>query len=235
MARDPRRLPSKSTTADVDAFLAKVASTPTSRSEGGRGRLIFALDATASRQPTWDRASHIQAQMFVEAQALGGLDVQLCHFGGFHAFRHSPWLGSANALLEHMSGVACAAGMTQIERVLRHAIAETRRRRVNALVYIGDSMEENVDRLAGFAGELGLLRVPVFVFHEGDDRPAQQAFREMTRLTRGAYCRFDAHSAEQLKELLGAVAAFAAGGKEALLKLESRGGGFVRQLTHQLE
>ncbi len=235
MGKNPTRLPSKSTTAEIDAFLAKTASIRASGKGRRRGRLIFALDATASRQPTWDQACHIQSEMFVEAQSLGGLCVQLCHFGGFQGFHHSPWLTSSNDLLEHMSGVICAAGMTQIERVLRHALAETRQGRVNALVYIGDCMEEDIDRLAGLAGELGLLQVPVFLFHEGADSPAQRAFREIARLSRGAYCRFDAHSADQLRQLLGAVAAYAAGGREALLKLESQNGGLARQISHQLK
>ena len=57
-----------SSSAEVNAFLTKVASLPKG---SGDGRLLFALDATASRQATWDSASHLQAQMFGEAAALG--------------------------------------------------------------------------------------------------------------------------------------------------------------------
>ena len=234
MGKESGKLPSKSTAEDVNAFLAKVASTPLSRRADQRGRLMFALDATASRQPTWDQACHIQAQMFVDTASLGGLDVQLCHFGGFYEFHHSPWLGTSKALLEHMRGVTCAAGMTQIARVLQHAIAETKRYRINAMVYVGDCMEENIDHLGRLAGELALQQVPVFVFHEGGDPPAQRAFQEIARLTGGAYCPFDAQSAGQLRELLGAVAVYAAGGREALRKLEARHGSLTRQITHQL-
>jgi hypothetical protein len=77
-------------------------------------------------------------------------------------------------------------------------------------------MEEDIDNLANLAGELGLLGVPAFMFQEGHDTAAERAFREIARLTKGAYCRFDAGSADQLRELLRAVAAYAAGGQKAL-------------------
>jgi hypothetical protein len=44
-----------------------------------RGRLIFTLDATASRESTWDMAAQLQASMFEEAAKAGGLDVQLVY------------------------------------------------------------------------------------------------------------------------------------------------------------
>ena len=71
--------------------------------------------------------------------------------------------------------------------------------KVQALVFVGDAMEEKLDDLCDAAGELG---VPAFLFQEGDDPIAEQAFREIARLTRGAYCRFDPGAAHQLAELL---------------------------------
>ncbi len=101
-----------------------------------------------------------------------------------------------------MRSVFCVGGETQIERVLSHAIRETGRRRVNALVFVGDAMEEKVDRLCRLAGELGLLGVPIFLFHEGRDRDAAAAFKQMASLSHGAYLSFDLASAGRLKELL---------------------------------
>ena len=63
----------------IDAFLREIR-TPATVVPGTRGRLLFALDATASRQPTWDSACRLQANMFREAAAIGGLDVQLVYF-----------------------------------------------------------------------------------------------------------------------------------------------------------
>ncbi len=150
----------------------------------------------------------------------------------FHA---SPWLIESETLLSHMREVSCLGGYTQIKKVLAHVIKETRRDKVSALVFVGDCMEENVDQLCHQAGQLGLLGVPAFVFHEGDDPIAAKAFRQIARLTRGAYCRFDAGSAQQLRELLGAVAVYAAGGRRALADYSQRAGALTRQLVHQLD
>jgi hypothetical protein len=228
------KLPAQAKQAEVQAFLAKVAAMPKVAAAGGRGRLIFALDATASREPAWDQASRIQGEMFVETAALGGLEIQLAHYGGFGAFAASPWYTSSAELLAAMSRVQCLGGQTQIARVLDHALAETARKKVNALVFVGDCMEEDVDALSQRAGGLGLLGVPAFMFHEGGDATAERAFRQIARLTHGAYCRFDAGSARQLRELLAAVAVFAAGGRRALADLGRARGGAALLLTQQL-
>jgi len=235
MADKSRKLPAKSDQAEVDAFLAKVAGTPVVKASGTRGRMIFAMDATASREPTWDRACHIQAEMFLETEALGGLDIQLCYYRGFREFSKTAWLGSSAELLAQMRNVRCAGGMTQIERVLSHAAAESRKKKVDALVFVGDCMEEDIDQLCHVAGELGILGVPAFLFHEGDDAAAERTFREIARLSGGAYCRFDASSAQQLRDLLSAVAVYAAGGRRALEDFGQRQGGVALRLTQQLK
>jgi hypothetical protein len=235
MADKSGKLPAKSAQAEVDAFLAKVASTPAVKAGSTRGRLIFAMDATASREPTWDRACHIQSEMFLETEALGGLDIQLCYYRGFRDFYASTWLGRPADLLAKMREVRCAGGMTQIERVLKHAAAEAQENKVNALVFVGDCMEENIDQLCHMGGELGILGVPAFLFHEGDDLAAERAFREIARLSGGAYCRFDANSAHQLRDLLSAVAVYAAGGRKALEKFGQRQGGVALRLTRQFK
>jgi len=234
MADKDDRLPATRTSqAEVDAFLAKLAAAPAPR-QAGRGRLLFALDATASRQPTWDRACHIQAEMFEATDSLGGLEIQLVFYRGFRECKASPWVSSSRELLKRMAGVQCIAGQTQIERVLTHAAREARKQPVNALVFVGDAFEEDIDAVGQKAGELGLLGVPAFVFHEGGDLIAERAFRQIARLTKGAYCPFDASSARQLKELMGAVAVYAAGGRQALEDYGRRRGGEALRLTHQL-
>jgi hypothetical protein len=201
---------------EIAAFLEKMKTLAPERPRGSRGRLIFAMDATMSRQPTWDMALKLQADMFAEVARIGGLDVQLVFFRGHDECRASRWVSDAAALGRLMTGVQCLGGYTQIGKVLKHARREAEKQPVNALVYVGDCMEESVDRLAALAGELGLLGVPAFLFQEGGDADAKAAFREIARLTKGAYCRFDSGSAAQLRELLSAVAAYAAGGQAAL-------------------
>src|SRR3954453_304441 len=233
MNDDKGRLPAAGRSAEVDAFLRDLQRAPPSAS-GRRGRLIFALDATASREPTWDRACRIQGEMFEATAALGGLDVKLVYYRGFNECKASRWMSDDADLHRVMRAVSCLGGETQIERVLAHAIAETKKQRVNALVFVGDAMEENVDRLCKLAGELGLNGVPVFFFHEGSDPIAGKAFQQIAKLSRGAYFRFDLASAERLKELLAAVAVYAAGGYRALTAYSEKRGGEVLRLTAQL-
>lgn len=225
----------KSSSSEVDAFLSKVASLPpATRGADGDSRLIFALDATASRQATWDQASQLQAEMFVSAQSLGGLNVQLCYFRGLGEFYYSDWQSNADALLGIMSGISCQAGATQLGRLLRHVLRENKRKRVRAVVFIGDAMEENLDTLARDAGKLGMLKIPLFVFQERGDPLARQAFVELCRLSGGAYSQFDGASAEQLKALLQAVAVYAAGGLKALQNFSKSAGESVKLLEKQL-
>lgn len=233
MARNGKGLPSSVQQAAVDAFLKKVAAAPVAPHEG-RGRLLFALDATASREPTWRQACRIQAEMFREAAALGGLDIQLAFYRGFAEFRASPWTSHGDALLRWMADVHCVGGQTQLRKVLDHALAETRVRKLNAVVFVGDCMEEDVDRLSAKSGELGLLGVPLFIFHEGDDPVAAQAFAGFARLSGGACCRFDASSSDQLRDLLRAVAVYAAGGRPALKDFSARRGGIALRLIEQV-
>jgi hypothetical protein len=207
---------------EIDAFLSKVKSLGPATGVGGRGRLIFALDATMSRQPLWDTACKLQSEMFREAAAIGGLDVQLVYYRSLSECRASGWVSQPARLAELMTRIDCRGGHTQIGKVLSHARAESERRRVQALVFVGDAMEEKLDDLCQAAGELGLLGVPAFMFQEGYDAIAEQAFREIARLTKGAYCRFDPGAAQQLGELLRAVAAYAAGGMKALADLSAR-------------
>jgi hypothetical protein len=207
--------PTTSVRPEIDAFLAKMKGASTAES-GIRGRLIFALDATASRQPTWDTACELQADMFREAAVIGGLDVQLVYYRGPSECRASKWVSQPEQLSGLMERIDCRMGHTQLGKVLAHARRETELLKVQALVFVGDALEENPDKLSHDAGELGRLGVPAFMFQEGHDRDVEQVFRGIARLTHGAYCRFDPGAARQLAELLRAVAVYAAGGMTAL-------------------
>lgn len=220
------------TTASVDAFLGELGTRP-ARAEETRGRLVFALDATGSRQATWDRAAHLQSEMFLAAAGVGGLRIQVCFYRGYGEFKASPWIARPEPLLRLMNSVSCRAGETQISKVLQHTVNEALQQRVNALVFVGDCVEESVDALASLAGKLGTLRVPAFMFHEGSDARATFAFREIARLSGGAYFRFDAGSADVLRELLCAIAVYAAGGNVALARLATAPG--VRLLVDQMQ
>lgn len=229
------KLPSETSATDreIDAFLDKVKSAPAPirRDGDGPGRLIFAMDATASRQPSWDQACAIQAEMFDATADLGGLAVQLVFYRGFGECKASKWTTDARGLGKLMTSVMVRGGRTQIGRVLKHAKAESDKHKVAALVFVGDAFEEDIDKVCHIAGELGLMKLPVFTFQEGRAPHVERAFREIARLTGGAWAPFDAGSAAQLKALLSAVAVYAAGGKQALLAYGQRQGGEVLMLA----
>jgi hypothetical protein len=218
-----------STTDEIAAFVAK-ARAMSPHAAGAKGRLVFALDATMSRQPTWDMACALQADMFREAASLGSLDIRLVYYRGLNECRASPWISDSAHLAKLMAKIDCRGGNTQIGKVLSEARREAVASGVRAVVFVGDAMEEKVDELCAKAGELGLLKVPVFMFQEGHDETAEQAFREIARLTGGAWCKFDPGAAAQLRELLRAAAAYAAGGREALKRLSASESGAAKLL-----
>jgi hypothetical protein len=223
-----------SSRAEIDAFLAQARRLAPTIALGTRGRLVFALDATMSRQPTWDTACRLQADMFREAAAVGGLEIQLAYFRGMAECRASGWVSDPVRLEHLMSAIDCRGGPTQIGSILAHVRRETQAAKVQTLVFVGDAMEEELDDLRRAASELGVLGVPAFTFQEGNDPGAEQAFREIARLTRGAYCRFDPGAAHELGELLRAAAAYAAGGIEALSDLSARREAGATKLLQQL-
>ena len=224
MPANPKNLKKSANSAEVDSFLQKLHQAPlaSSSSAEGRGRLIFAMDATATRQASWDQAIKLQHTMFTQTKGIGDLDVQLVFYRGMLECRNSAWVSNADTLCRLMSKVRCLAGQTQIERVLKHAIAENKQKPVQALVFVGDCMEENIDLLGNFAGQLKLLGLPLFIFQEGHDPVAAQAFSQLAKLSGGAHCRFDQSSASQLSQLLNAVAVYAAGGRRALQQLSNQ-------------
>lgn len=217
----------------IDQFINEVRTLP--KQGGGQGRLIFALDATASREPTWDEACHLQSELFLATRDMGGLAIQLCYYRGFGEFKATGFVNKTGQLLNLMNGVSCLGGRTQISRVLAHAVKETRTNAVRAVVFIGDCCEEPVDELCHTAGELGMLRTPVFMFHEGADAHARAVFQQVSKLSGGAYAPFDRNSPQVLKDLMAAVAVYASGGAKALRDFSSHSSPEVKCLTRQIK
>jgi hypothetical protein len=211
----------------VKALLARIKT--------ARGRVIFALDATMSRQATWDIACGLQSEMFAEVGKIGPLEVKVVWFRSYSECRASAWTSDSVILARAMRRITCEAGYTQIGRVLSHIRKEHAQEKVNAAIFVGDACEEAPDSLYASARELG---VPLFCFQEGfalatsaerygvpvhgdETRTVETVFCEIARLSGGAYARFDAGAAKQLAELLRAIAAFASGGIQALANQNS--------------
>ncbi|PLW70304.1 hypothetical protein [Pseudohalioglobus lutimaris] len=225
------KLPARqSTKSEVDSFLTRKTAISTVRDQ--QPRLLFCMDATASRQPTWDRACHLQREMFLAANKGTSLCVQLCYFRGFNGFHAGPWTSDSQQLARDMGRVYCEGGQTQIQRILRHALTEHGKKPVQAAVFIGDAMEEKADTLCQLAGECGIHRLPLFIFQEGQLADAERCFRKMAKLSKGAWASFDHSSADTLAALLGAVASYASGGLAALERQRTRG---AKLLLEQLK
>lgn len=218
----------------VQEFLSKSDQLATTQTATGSGRLLFAMDATASREHAWDMACQIQADMFMSTQSLGALEISLCYYRGYNEFQSFDWTQNATKLRDQMLQVHCLAGQTQIKRTLEHALATCTQQKIRAVVFVGDCFEESVDDVATAAGKLGMLGVPVFIFHEGHDSAARSAFKHIAQLSNGAYCPFDQNSVAQLKDLLCAVAAFAVGGISALQKQSKQGNALANTIVKQL-
>jgi len=223
--------PAPSSSADISAFLDAARALGPGRAGQGKGRLAFALDATASREVTWSLACEIQTDMFAAAAAHGGLDMQIVYYRGLSECRASPFVGEAATLRRLMGSIRCEGGLTQIHRVLAHLEKEAERSGLKAAVFVGDAVEEDADALHAAAGQLALRGVRLFMFQEGTDPKVERLFRALARVTSGAYCRFDIRAAGELRALLAAVAAYAAGGRPAL---EARGDSGARLLLQAL-
>jgi hypothetical protein len=207
--------------AAVDAFLERNRQ----RMATG-GRLIFALDATASRQPTWDLAVENQSLMFAEAGRVGGLEIQLAYFRG-DQFRVSEWTADAPTLAARMREISCRRGETQWGRVLEHVRQQHQQKPVSAAVCIGDCVEESQDGL--YAAAAGLPRL--IMVQDGGDPTAPVVFAELARRTNGAHFKLGSDSGRELRELLRGIGAYAAGGRTAL---EHLGTDSARALLTQL-
>ena len=231
-----KELRTKSDKQSIDQFIHQVRKLPKQGGgpSGEQGRLIFALDATASREATWDQACHLQSELFLATRDLGGLAIQLCYYRGYGEFKATGFVNQTSQLLKLMNGVSCLGGRTQIHRVLAHAREETRAKAVKAVVFIGDCCEEPVDELCHIAGELGMLRTPVFMFLEGADAHAKAVFQQVAKLSGGAYAPFNSNSPQMLKDLMAAVAVYASGGAKALQDYSSRSSPEVKRLTQQI-
>jgi hypothetical protein len=189
-----------------------------------RGKLIFGVDATASREGTWNIARDLQAQMFREAAPVGQLNMQLVFYGGDRC-RASKWTSSGEQLAQLMGKVDCEAGMTQIERVLRHVLREHAKAPIQALTFIGDAIEEEIDLLSGLAGELGAAGTPAHMFLDGNDATARRVFRLIALRSGGAFHEFNTttrQAIDRLAEQLGAVARLAAGDSSGVLAITAK-------------
>jgi len=211
-------------TTNLPASHAKQVAEFLSRQRTVRGRLAFVIDATASREPTWDTASQLQAEMFSETAKLGGLEMVVIYFRGMDEVGASNSTSDARELHHFMGRIRCEGGYTKYARAFERVRQEHQRTPFTAVIAIGDMLEEEPRTLYDAVAGLG---VPLFAFQEGHDfrlpetLRLREAFQELARLTTGAYYAFDTNSVGQLRKLLQAVARYAVGDLTALADLRT--------------
>ncbi len=187
-----------------------------------RGRLLFGLDLTGSRERTLAEARLATASMFEAIAAIGNIEVKLAWYRGVHECKVGRWHDDPEIVSRSMKELSCVGGDTQIAKLLRVALAEPEE--ISGMVFIGDDCEEKTDVLFDLARKLGRKSVPLFIFHEciGKCEYTQRAkpsFRKMAKLSGGAYMEFKPDSGTVLREALTSLAAFSVAGPEGMRQI----------------
>ncbi len=126
------------------------AEPPVEAGASGGPRLIFAVDATASREPAWTAARRVTDAL---VKALPGeLDVALAVHGGSRVHTFTAFTKDAATLRDRAAGVACEAGLTRLLPILS---ASLKHQAVRVVVYIGDVFEESLNQGRRLADAMG--------------------------------------------------------------------------------
>jgi len=202
-------------------WLEKLYPTPSRaavepRVAGKRGKLLFAIDATASREPAWEAAKQLTDSFFDAVP--GMIDIGLAAYGGNRVHTFTPYVADARRLRRLASGISCRAGYTQLLPILRRVV-ETGD--VGVVLYITDAFEEDATTAARLAEMLKAKGTRVIVLFDGwSDSEARAVFEDLAARTGGAVLPFEASAIERLKGLIAAAAVLAVGG-EVLLAAKS--------------
>jgi hypothetical protein len=195
-----------------------------------RPRLVFAVDATASREPAWAAARQVTDAL---VKALPGeLDVALAVHGGSRVHTFTPFTNDPSTLRDHAAGVTCQAGLTRLLPILSAGLKAPS---VRVVVYIGDVFEESLAHGRLLADTMGRQSIRLIVLHDTVDPGARrdaEVFWDLARRTGGCVLPFDANAPGRLRDLLSAVAVYAVGGEKLLRERRHTLPGAVALLEH---
>jgi hypothetical protein len=195
-----------------------------------RPRLVFAVDATASREPAWTAARQVTDAL---VKALPGeLDVALAVHGGSRVHTFTSFTDDARTLRDLAAGVDCHAGMTRLLPILATSL---KRQAVRVVIYIGDVFEESLPQGRQLADQMGARGIKLIVLHDTTDRGARrdaEVFRDLAKRTGGCVLPFDATASGRLRDILSAVAVYAVGGEKLLRERRHGLPGAVALLEH---
>jgi hypothetical protein len=195
-----------------------------------RPRLVFGVDATASREPAWAVARQV-TDALVKAMP-GDLDVALAVHGGSRVHTFTAFTDNANTLRDRAAGVRCLAGLTRLLPILA---ASLKHPGIRVVVYIGDVFEEGVPAGRALADAMGARGTRLIVLHDTADRSARrdaEVFWDLAKRTGGCVLPFDASAPDRLRDLLSAVAVYAIGGEKLLREQRGNTAGAVALLEH---
>ena len=196
-------------------FLSKARAIK--RIANAQTRIIFSLDATASRAPTWQQAQSLHEALFDAASETSELLLQLCYFRGMATFHASPWVATATGLRQELAEVYCEGGTTQLQRLLEHCLTQhPGSTSLKAIIFVGDAVEESANVLNDIAVRCRLAKRPLYIFQEGSDEAASRIFASMAALSGGVHFSLGDNSADRLRRLLQSVIRLATGGRKAL-------------------
>jgi len=179
----------------------------------------FLIDATGSREDTWEQAQGIQAKMFKSAAGLQTIRLRLAYFGG-DCLNSPGWMNSPARVAKHMAAVRCRTGLTQIIEGLHSFIQEAPENRAAAIILVGDAFEEDADQAEHAGTMLKKMGIRVFSFIEGNDPTAQSVFQRLAEITGGKFAKFG--SDLPLSDLCEGVALLTSGGEKALDRLKNQ-------------
>ncbi len=195
-----------------------------------RPRLVFAVDATASREPAWAAARQVTDAL---VKALPGeLDVALAVHGGTRVHTFTAFTNDATMLRDRAAGVTCEAGLTRMLPILSASLKQPA---VRVVVYIGDVFEESLLQGRQLADAMGRQGTKLIVLHDTSDHAAARSaelFWDLAKRTGGCVLPFEASASGKLRDLLSAVAVYAVGGEKLLRARQQSLPGAVMLLDH---
>jgi hypothetical protein len=192
--------------------------------------LVFAVDATASREPAWAAARQV-TDALVKALP-GALDVALAVHGGSRVHTFTAFTSDANTLRDRAAGVACQAGVTRLLPILSASLKQPG---VRVVIYVGDVFEESVIQGRRLADAMGAQGTRLIVLHDTADPAARRdadVFWDFAKRTGGCVLPFDASASGRLRDLLSAVAVYAVGGEKLLRERRHDLPGAIALLEH---
>ncbi len=206
------------------------AEPPATSGTVARPRLVFAVDATASREPAWAAARQVTDSL---VKALPGeLDVALAVHGGSIVHTFTAFTADATTLRDRAAGVSCMAGLTRLLPILATSLKQ---QSVRVIVYIGDVFEENLPHGRRLADSLGAQGTKLIVLHDtaaGSARQDAEVFWDLAKRTGGCVLPFDSSAPGKLRDILSAVAVYAVGGEKLLRERRHALPGAVALLQH---